>query len=192
MKVNAWNLRELKATAYREAGQAVAALHKGLPLQSVTIIPTDDALGHVKFRRYEKWFDPEKRSHDCRTRFRAECDIVCDLAGQIAEKRFRPRSVKKSDRQHDNQNIVNVATRFCGSQKTKEAYLHYCWCAAEDVVDARWSEIVRVASALLSRNTLKRKDVLEVMMFPGVAALRASLHAGQERKAATGIESAPS
>ena len=85
-----------------------------------------------------------------------------DFAGQIAEAKFlgrRPRYGMHCD----NQNAVDMAFRFCGSQETREAYLKYCFLVSRDLVNLRWSDIKLLAAALLERQTIKYQDAIEVV-----------------------------
>jgi len=82
----------------------------------------------------------------------AQRHIMADFADQIAEGKYlgkRPRWGMHSD----NCAAVNIANRLWGPSKTVEAYLHYCWCASEDLVATLWKEIKGVASALSERKS---------------------------------------
>ena len=54
-------LAELRATAYHEAGHAVAALMLGRGFRSVSVIPNDESLGRVV--RYPLWADGADAIH---------------------------------------------------------------------------------------------------------------------------------
>ena len=68
-----------------------------------------------------------------------------------------------------------------------EAYLRYCWCMAEELVEGRWRDIEAVAAALQVRKTLNYEETLEVIS-PGARALRDGLRranaAARAKKAA--------
>jgi hypothetical protein len=115
---------------------------------------------------------------------RGERHIITSLAGQIAEERFlqkRPRYGMHAD----NQSAVDMAFRLFGSAETVEAYLHYCFMAARNLVTANWSSIGAVADALMSRGTLSYDDVDEVIM-PDSASLRASLRKASQLRSCRG------
>jgi hypothetical protein len=83
---------------------------------------------------------------------RAEREIICDFAGQIAETWFfrkRPRFGMDSD----NQSAVDMACRLCGSKQTAEAYMKYCFLASQDLVRANFKAVQAVAVALSERKT---------------------------------------
>jgi ATP-dependent Zn protease len=154
--------RELQATAYHEAGHAVVAFFNRVRFKHATIIKGDDSLGHVLLAKSPKWFQPEYEN-TARVQFFAEQRIVIDYAGQLAEGKFRGRRPRWGMGQ-DNEHAVDMAFYFCGSQKTVEAYLHYCWCRSSDAVNARWAQIQAVAAALLERKTLTLDEVREIVL----------------------------
>jgi hypothetical protein len=81
-----------RATAYHEAGHAVALWAQGLRFRRASILPDakEGTLGHVA-HGFPKWFNPEL---DCSARHRilTENHTVVALAGEIAEKRFLGRN----------------------------------------------------------------------------------------------------
>jgi hypothetical protein len=78
---------ELVATAYHEAGHAVAAHALGRAFTRVSIEPIGDTLGRCSFRPPGEWFRPDERL-DGATRRRLEERIMISLAGPEAEARF--------------------------------------------------------------------------------------------------------
>lgn len=167
-----------KATAYHEAGHAVAAWRQGLKFKRVTIKPDADSLGHV-LKGFPKWFRPDNDQSD-RVRLHAERHIIMDFAGQLAEAKFRGRRPRYG-MGADNQNAVDMALYLCGSQKAVEAFLRFCWCVSQEFVNGRWGKIEALAAALLERETLNYEDAIEVIA-PGSKALRAILGEAMARK----------
>jgi hypothetical protein len=154
--------RELQATAYHEAAHAVVALRLGLKFRHVTIKPGSDCLGHLMCSRLPKWFNPEINKGD-RVRMLAERHIIVDFAGQIAETRFLG-SNPRFGMHEDNYHAVDLALYFCGSRKTWEAYLDYCFEASRDIVNSQLRVIEATATVLLVRQTLSYRDVLGLDM----------------------------
>lgn len=164
--------RQLRATAHHEAGHAVAAWRFGMRFKHVTLKAGDGTLGQMLRGRSPKWFKPDMDSSD-RTRLRAEHDIIVSFAGQVAECKFlgrRPRFGMEGD----NQSALNMATYFCSSMSSAEAYLNYCFLTSRDLVNSHWREIEAVAEALLDRESLSHEETLEVIT-PGANAVRTSL-----------------
>ena len=166
--------RAIAATAYHEAGHAVAAWWFCLKYKHVTIRPNADSLGHM-LHSVPNWFRPDIESSD-RVFLRAQRHIITSFAGQLAEAKLRGRP-PRFGMESDNQNAVDMALRFCGSRETTEAYLRYCWLMARDLVNERWPQIEALAAALMERETLNHLDAIEVIN-PGSAALRATLKKG--------------
>ena len=154
-------LQRLKETAHHEAGHAVASWWLGVKFKYVTGAPAADSFGHLK-PRYPKWFQPDADSSD-RVRLHIEQDIIIGFAGQLAQAKFRGERPRYG-MHGDNRQAVDMASYRGGSTKTTEAYLRYCWCASEDLVSMRWREIQAVADALLERQTISYKEVIEVTL----------------------------
>ena len=45
------------------------------------------------------------------------------------------------------------------AKKTEAAFLHYCGCVAEQIVERRWAGVEAVAEALAARKTLTHGEV---------------------------------
>jgi ATP-dependent Zn protease len=163
---------KMKATAYHEAGHAVASWRLGEKFKYVTVAPDADSIGHVRRERWPKWFHPDFDSSD-RIRLRVERHIVISFAGQLVEAKFLGKHPRYG-MHADNEIAVDMAFHVGGSVKTVEAFLHYCWSVSEDLVACNWRFVEVIAEALLDKETLQYVDVIEVIM-PGSAALRVSL-----------------
>ena len=164
---------QLAPTAYHEAGHTVAAvfLYIGLKHKGVTIVPNRvrGVLGetHVKkgFRgkpylvnRAVVWRGLEKQ-------------IIISLAGEHAQRKYRPSSVRSHDIADDRREAVKwlsyLALDATGEPISEELRLHYKLLnlRAKNMVATRWPEITAVANALLERKTLTAQEVREVL-FP--------------------------
>jgi len=76
-----------QATAYHEAGHAVAAFYVERAFTNISIEEDEDSFGRVIRRAPGEWFRPDAEV-DGRTRRRIEQDIMIGLAGPLAEERF--------------------------------------------------------------------------------------------------------
>ena len=173
-------LPRLRATAHHEAGHAVVRHFRGLKFEYATIIPEpeNESLGLVKTRPM-KWLLREIKEQRLSNRGRdyLESDMICGLSGQIAEEKFRGRRPRYG-MHSDDRGVFDRALLICGfgppRSKTVDAYIHYCWCVAEDTVSVRWREVQAVAAALLDQKTIKYWDLVEIIS-PGTLDLRARL-----------------
>ena len=163
--------RELRAIAYHEAGHAVAAWRLGLKFRRVTIKSEDDSLGHVLNVRGPKWLNDEIGViGSVRARLHAERYIVYGMAGQIAEEKFRGHRPHPWTHSDDDRSAIVLAMRAIpGSQRTVNAFLHYCFENARDIINSQWPQVTAVAAALLAQQTLTYEETLEVIM-PGAKA----------------------
>ncbi len=172
--------KRLEEIAYHEAGHAVVGWKSGLKVRRVTIEPDaeDRTLGHVLYAR-ARGFRPDIRLDD-RARCRAERHIVCSFAGQLAHAKFLGR--RGWGMEQDDREAVGYGLYLrCTSTEAREAYLHYCFLTARDLVKTQWRGIQAVARALLQRSTLTGSEVIEVLS-PGSAALRERLRAAAQKK----------
>lgn len=153
--------KELKATAYHEAGHAVVLWSLGEKFKTVTIVPKDETLGHVLRRTYPKGFNPEVEVTP-RMRLRFEAIIASLLAGQIAEAKFLGRPVH-SGMESDYQSAVEHTSYLFGSNKTMQAYLTFTSSLARDVVNSYWWAVKVVAEELLVRKLMNYNEVVDAL-----------------------------
>jgi ATP-dependent Zn protease len=99
-------LRE--ATAYHEAGHAIAAWRRRITLRSVSIIKGDDSHGRIIFS------NPRFRGAEPTERW-AEGRIVTALAGPLAQRRYAARTLGGWHGQGDFQFASELALRVQGS-----------------------------------------------------------------------------
>jgi hypothetical protein len=151
-------LRE-RYTAIHEAGHAVAAFYLRHRVRKVTIVPTGDALGHVRHNPImfakQGVFDDSLRGIA-----RAETRIIILYAGPIAHRRFRPKSPWKLGGTSDFDLASKLMSHLEGPDyKCNRLYDRLLWRRAELLVDLRWRDINAVAKALLRHRTLNAREV---------------------------------
>ena len=154
------------ATAYHEAGHAVAVwhlLHKAP--RRATIVPTKDSLGHVQHENPLRGIRLDIDGSD-RAALRAERVIMICLAGPIAQKHAFPRSFRYGHASGDNDRAVDLALRLCGSGEMATAYLRWLNIKTSGLVECRWPFIERVAERLLREDTLDGPTILETILPP--------------------------
>ncbi len=82
--------KALEATAYHEAGHAVAAYKVGMKVKRLTIVPSGDALGSHQHHAYFPGVNLEYDSSP-RAQRRAENFALVCFAGPAAQRRFNPK-----------------------------------------------------------------------------------------------------
>ena len=145
----------LEATAYHEAGHAVAAVFQAVRFEYVTIEadPTRGNAGHIA-RSFRK---PKTLEH-----FYA--DGVMTMAGEAAQRRFRSSSVRRHHSGGDREAAVDLALRAGCDGPQAELLVKLWGLKAEALVEMRWPQISQVALALIDRRRLTEAEVREVTM----------------------------
>jgi hypothetical protein len=145
--------KTIERTAYHEAGHAVASYYLHVALSSVTIIPEEDSLGHIKHPKLNN-FEPEW-DNSLKVVDRAERMILVFFAGQVAEGRFANRHNWKGSRE-DWHEAVNMASYFAGNNEVLQAYVNYLWARAKTLFNLPWlwAAVEAVAKELLIRKKM--------------------------------------
>jgi hypothetical protein len=86
---------------------------------------------------------------------------VMDMAGDVAEKKFRPRRHYRG--QTDLLHASDLLSCISEPNEITEARLKVAILRAQSLVELRWREITAVANALVERKTLTAKQVREVI-----------------------------
>jgi hypothetical protein len=155
----------LWATAYHEAGHAVAAMAygKGIRRQGATIVPDPKrgAAGTVYMLKHIPG-DPSVGgayrgdSLTGRMRLRIEEDIIVSLAGLVAQRCFRPSSVRSHHGRSDHEAALDLLTYIVGDERELKAYWRLLRVRTENFVRSppRWMQIEAIAKALMEKKTL--------------------------------------
>ena len=159
--------------AFHEAGHAVAALAHGLAVQFV-VLPVNGTTGGVHLDRaiLSATADPTAQTAALRV------DITVLLAGICAQEKLRPGKYKEVSDDHKLAqawaswaafiaNVMSIAEFDIDSliELTKEEQvfadrlLDECQERADQIVAERWSDIEKIAAALLDRNVLNADDI---------------------------------
>src|SRR5690348_4312092 len=113
----------LRATAYHEAGHAVAAFDLGVKLGKISIIADAESAGRTFHRNLLAKLQLDIDQSD-RVRMKAEKDVLICLAGQAAQRRFNSRSVRKHHAYSDYRRAVQVLSYFANSRRALNAYMN--------------------------------------------------------------------
>ena len=110
--------QQLWATAYHEAGHAVAALAygKGIRRQGATIVRNaEGAAGSVYMLKHIPG-DPSVDSLTGRMRLRIEEDVIVLLAGGIAQREFRASSLRSYHGRSDHEAAIDLLMYIVGDE----------------------------------------------------------------------------
>jgi ATP-dependent Zn protease len=157
---------ELRATAYHEAGHAVAAIHQRIPLHGVTIKPEGDSLGRTTHANLLKNRHIDWDASAANER-RMERQVAMSLAGPAAEQRFRSRhrlrKFNSEQSRDDYDEAIGLIDRFTGSNNQTQRRLDEFQAHASAFVRDHWNEIRAVAEALLHRTRLSSQAIRRVI-----------------------------
>jgi hypothetical protein len=172
-----------KAVAYHEAGHAVAELAQGRKIRSVSIVPDDITAGHsegyARSRAFldalagATWWSLEPRYKD-----RLEKEVRILLAGEVAQRRFAPRSFRRQHIRYGFHGDMPEVERLLGcvvcSDHERDAYLKLLKIQTEWLIDRHWPIVEAIAAALSERQSLTGHEALEIFGAARMAQARAS------------------
>lgn len=154
-----------EATAHHEAGHAVMAFLLGHKVRSVTIVPGATPDGE----QYQGMVHSTPRgrvdfySNTPAMRIKIEHVIMVTLAGDIAQRKFRPRSSRTWHASADRTTAADMALSLCGSGEQTSAFLAWLHIRTRDIIHDRWRVVKSVAAALLERETLTGEELRQVI-----------------------------
>jgi hypothetical protein len=151
---------QLRATAYHEAGHAVAAIRLRTGIRHATIVQGQDTLGHVTGGG-ARWLVEMRRGRLSASRTNAK--IVEYLAGEEAARRHTGRRKLVGGR-HDHQNAVEIACAVYGHNPSTLIYLRWMALRTREFLEQWdvWLEVKAVAAAFLRRRTLRGTDTRKI------------------------------
>ncbi len=143
----------LVATAHHEAGHVIAAITQGIHFAHVTIRPSGDAAGHVRYLAHARSIGQvHKRG-------------IVALAGEAAQRRHNPRSIRGHHGWGDRRAVVSYALDCTGSSRQAEAMAKLWTIQAEELIEHRWAMVSRIANLLLERQKMSESECREAV-FP--------------------------
>lgn len=174
MKQNLRKDRKVKGTAYHEAGHAVAAFAFGKTVHSVTIVSNDETLG---LTRYSRIIPIPEFPEGVRDRLRVEREIMCGLAGDIAEAYFFNESldVRKHGAHMDYEQALDVAATLIPSHPERQAFVNWLFERTKSIICGKvyWPAVCRIAEALLTEKTISGRKARQIALeATGVKFLR--------------------
>jgi hypothetical protein len=169
----------LRATAFHEAGHAVACIYENVPLLTVSIAPTKNSDGRVGHHNilHGCEIEGEDKPHH---RLRMERLVLIALAGPAAERRFSPKGYRSYGGKGDLQFAFELVSKFVGTREEHNAYFHLLKIRTRDFLHRPgvWDEITALATALLEETTLTPKRTRSIVR----AALQRSLESEKDKR----------
>lgn len=156
------------ATAYHEAGHAVAAHLVGIRVLSAGIEPAEGFLGLVAHEGVGAELLAVAQGSAPLTlalRARLEAHVLMLLAGSIAEHRQRGRRDHIGSSQ-DHARALDWLERVSGTPAEAEAYAAWLGHRAEGLLTLGWAEVERLAAALLEQGSLAGETVHALVALP--------------------------
>ena len=145
--------RSREATAYHEAGHAVAAWRLGYRSIGASITAGHEFAGEVTHESVFRGGNVEFNESEL-TRSRVERAIIIRLAGPIAQKRYRRTSWRRWQGGADYAVAADLALRVCGSGELASAFLKWLELRAKALIEEHWPAVERVANALLKQGVV--------------------------------------
>lgn len=140
-------MNSIEATAYHQAGHAVAALFLQLPFEQITL-DAEDCLGMSLLEQYIQagWENRPKDQH--------EIAFIIILAGEMAEKKAAGKLRKRVWFERDW--VAEILSTLEGSEAIARAYYRYLILKTQALLDHPyvWETAERVASQLLQTQTM--------------------------------------
>lgn len=158
---------QLKATAYHEAGHAVAAwrLIIALSHKGVTIVPdqeegSDGSVFHRKIVGKDVEYD-----HSGRNVLKTERLVQVSLAGEVAQRRYNSRSLRSYHSESDRQKAMDVLSYLATSDSEVEAWLKLLYIRTENMLSNPdiWRAVEQLAAELMQKQTICGKDATEII-----------------------------
>jgi hypothetical protein len=146
------------ATAYHEAGHAIAAWCSGVKVRNATIIPTHDYQGKVEHANVLRGINLDINNSARGDRRIKKLVVIC-LAGIEAQRRYNPRSIRSYHGSSDRSTAVTLALKANGSADSATAYLRWLNVVTGDLVAGSWPQIERVAKELFARGALETEEI---------------------------------
>jgi hypothetical protein len=167
------NLSEL-SIAYHEAGHAVAAYFLHIPFGkkfAVSIIGDEESAGGVLHRNRLRKDDlilsgsAGRVSEGGAERLRAEKLAMFYMAGEIAQRKHNPRSVRSWHGSTDRRFASDVMSRLFGEGDLLRASLRFLRLRTEYLIETPyvWDCVVAVATAVLEKRILTGSEVTEIV-----------------------------
>ena len=153
-------------TAYHEAGHVAASIILHRRFKSVTIIPNEEALGHVASCPMPKRVVEALKLGAVPPKLREELEdeIIIYLAGNLGMRLVRKR-LPRINNFPDYHTALDFAARVCGGDLEEvEAYFHWLYVRARQIAETeRFKRLTRcIAEALMDKQSLDYASCMDI------------------------------
>ena len=153
----------LAATAYHEAGHAVACRLMGAKVKSATIVPKKGEYdGRVVHESMFRGLKPDIELTG-RARLQIERSIIICLAGAAAQRRYNRKSWRSCHGGSDFHWVVKIVTYVCEGEAEINAFIRWLEIRTDSLIATYWDAVQRVAEALLKHKTLPGDEVVALI-----------------------------
>lgn len=156
--------RDLAATAYHEAGHALADHVLGFHIRSVTVFPGKGFAGRVTGRLGVKPRLLEYSTPSRATVAKWHDKVVSLLAGGEAQRIFKPQSVRAYMLRSDRDAIVDILISLHPEEMEMKAAFKFLRIRARNLLTnrMRWRQVEDLAQVLIEKGTLTGEEVRSV------------------------------
>ena len=154
------------ATAFHEAGHAVAAWRLRIRLHGATIVPTIDASGQVEYANPLRGINLELDNSN-RARLRSELLMMVLLAGPEDQRQYSPRSWRSCHGGYDFGKAADLALNFNGYEDAANAYVRWVEIRTRYMINDLWWAVEKVAGALIEQESLSGKQIKRIILTDG-------------------------
>ena len=172
------NAKQLKSTAYHEAGYAVAAWVLRKAYEYVTIKPdgATGSLGHLRGEELPEWAVSEIKNLDYtptaaffvspKLKRYIERKVVIDYAGNAAEKIFTGRN-NWSGARVDSVNAWELLSRITYGDEELKYYVKLLSTRARNLINCNWAAVEVLAAALVKWQTINSQKARRIIFGRG-------------------------
>jgi len=157
---------ERKRSAYHEAGHAVAAYYRGIPIEGVDIVPTEERKGVVKLSDFPANWDVGAYGEAMYARYFGQ--VIVNMAGVLAVEKLTGSPTGPLD---PNRHLGVIGSDWWGlghlSGQVRPDDLQRAYDEAKQVLRENWPAVEAVARALLEHGNLDKGALYAVLEKAG-------------------------
>lgn len=155
----------LMATAFHEAGHAVAAWKLGVPFRAVSVIPGENySLGRIEGEPWPKWFQSDRDSSPRVIRL-CKKHVVIASAGPVAQQRGTDESLEEvmAGAGADMEVVLRFTGYLSGSAEHQERLVIEARDKAQTLIHRQWVAVCAVSAVLVARDQMTMAEMVELL-----------------------------